>query len=147
MSGWYAGDLRLLDRWSVSVAGSDLDLVRASDGGAARHEFTYVAGRLGDRVPDPTVRLDRTRVLDADGVREEIEIESVAHDPVEVELRIDLGSDLAPLAVVKQGGAGSGSLPARSPGELQWASSDDVVSVAADRPRASTPRPDAWSGG
>ena len=116
VSGWYAGDVRLLDRWTVSVAGSDLDLVRAEPGGASRHDFSYVARSLGDRAADPTVRLDRTRVLDADGVVEEIVVESVAQDPVEVELRVDLGSDLAPMSVVKQGGAGDRVAGERGPG-------------------------------
>ena len=134
VSGWYAGDLRLLDRWAVSVAGSDLDLVRASDRGSSRHEFSYVARSLGDRVPDPTVRLDRARVLDADGLVEEIVLESVAHDPVEVELRVDLGSDLAPMSVVKQGGAGARVAASEVAGGLRWTSSYGDVSVVADPP-------------
>lgn len=132
VSGWYAGDVRLLDRWVVSVAESDLDLVRASHRGAARHAFSYVARSLGDRAPDPTVRLDRTRVLDADGVFEEIVVESVAHDPVEVELRVDLGSDVAPMSVVKQGGAGDRVEASEVPGGLHWTSTYGDVSVVAD---------------
>ncbi len=132
VSGWFAGDVRLLDRWVVSVGGSDLDLVRASHGGADRHGFSYVARSLGDRAADPTVRLDRTRVLDAQGVSEEIVVESVAQQPVEIELRVDLGTDLAPMSVVKQGGAGDRVAASEVAGGLRWTSSYGVVEVVAD---------------
>ena len=70
VSGWYVGDVRLLDTLELAVDGSGLDLVRSATVGADRQEFSYVARSLGDRLPDPTVRVDRTRELTADGLTE-----------------------------------------------------------------------------
>ena len=52
------------------------------------------------------MRLDRSRLLGPDGVTEEVVVESVAHDPVDVVVHLDLGTDLAPMAQVKQGAVG-----------------------------------------
>jgi hypothetical protein len=132
VSGWYVGDVRLLDRWEVSVAGSGLDLVRAGLTGSTRHGFSYVARSLGDPMPDPTVRLDRTRVLAADGVTEELVVESVAQEPLVVELRVDLGTDLASMSQVKQGGAGERVTALAAPGGLAWSREGVEVGVAAE---------------
>lgn len=103
VSGWYVGDLRLLDTLELVVEGSDLDVVRAAGVGAARQEYSYLARSLGDRTPDPTVRLDRVRTLEADGFTEVIVAESVAAEPVELVIHLVVGADLAPMAEVKQG--------------------------------------------
>src|SRR6478672_3114296 len=61
--GWFVDDVRLLDELTVSVDGSDLELVRSAVVGADRQEFTHVARLLGGWVHDPTVTLDRRRTL------------------------------------------------------------------------------------
>ena len=135
VSGWYLGDVRLLDRWEVSVAGSDLDLVRADLAGASRHSFSYVARSIGDLTThDPTVRVDRSRVLHADAVHEEVAVESTAQDPVEVVVRVELGSDLAPMSRVKQGHIGEPVSAREVDGGLAWSSADGEVEVAAEPP-------------
>lgn len=122
VSGWYVADTRLLDRWEVSVAGSALDVVRAEHRDTARHAYTYLARAIGDlSTADPTVRIDRTRELSADDLREDLVVESTGGPPVEVELRVDLGTDLAPMPEIKQGRAG-GPVPASAiDGGLEWA--------------------------
>ena len=121
VSGWYVGDTRLLDRWEVSVDGSDLDVVRAENTGTARHAYSYLARGIGDlSTADPTVRIDRVRVLDADGVSEELTIESTGGVPLEVVLRMDLGTDLAPMPEIKQGRAGPRVQASSVPDGLEW---------------------------
>lgn len=133
VSGWYVADTRLLDRWEVSVAGSDLDVVRAENRGAERHAFTYLARSLGDlAIADPTVRIDRVRVLAADEVREELTLLSTAPEPVAVELRVDLGTDLAPMPHVKQGHATEPRTAAATDDGLAWDGPDGSVRVVAD---------------
>jgi glycogen debranching enzyme len=137
VSGWYVGDTRLLDRWEVSVAGSGLDVVRAEHRGASRHAWSYVARSIGDlSTADPTVRIDRTRRLDADGLREELTVDSAGAEAVTVELRIDLASDLAAMPEIKQGRAGprvqASLLPVEEGPGLEWASDEGVVRVVAD---------------
>ncbi|WP_175539658.1 glycogen debranching N-terminal domain-containing protein [Nocardioides exalbidus] len=133
VSGWYVADTRLLDRWELSVAGSDLDVVRADHRGADRHSFSYVARSIGDlTTADPTVRIDRHRRLDADGLHEELTIESAGAAPVDVELRIDLGSDLAAMPEIKQGRVGPRVRASSVAEGLEWASDEGVVRVVAD---------------
>lgn len=132
VNGWYRGDVRLLSRCELAVEGSALDLVRADVRGAERHEFAYVARSLGDRAADPTVRVDRTRTLTAEGLTEELVVESVAEDPVAISLHLVMGCDLADMAAVKQGSPGS-TLDARPEGPgLLWSGRPGAVSVSAD---------------
>lgn len=120
VSGWYVGDRRLLDTLELRVAGSALDVVRSATRGADRQEVSYVARRLGDPIPDPTVRLDRVRTLDEQGLLDEVTVESVAQEPVEVVVEIAAATDLAPMSVVKQGGAGGRVRPEVVDGALRW---------------------------
>ncbi|MBS2939174.1 amylo-alpha-16-glucosidase [Nocardioides sp. J2M5] len=144
VSGWYVADTRLLDRWEVSVAGSDLDLVRAENRGAARHAFTYLARSLGDlSIADPTVRIDRVRVLAADGLREELTFLSTAPDPVAVVLHVDLGTDLAAMPHVKQGRATEPLAATAAGSGLAWEGPEGSVRVAAEDGDA---RPDVDAG-
>lgn len=132
VSGWYVGDTRLLDRWEVSVDGSGLDVVRSENRGTERHAWTYLARSLGDlATADPTVRIDRTRRLSAEDVREELRLVSTASAPVEVVLHVDLGTDLAAMSEVKQGRA-ERPVPAQEDGEgLRWSGPRQWVQVAA----------------
>ncbi|NYD40833.1 glycogen debranching N-terminal domain-containing protein [Nocardioides panaciterrulae] len=132
VSGWYAGDLRLLDRLEVSVDGSALELVRADTAGAERHEFTHVARSLGDRIPDPTVTVDHCRELDADSLVETFTVTSAAQEPVEIVLHVDLGSDLAPMSEVKQGAVPPRAAARPVPGGLAWRSEHGGCEVVAE---------------
>ena len=74
VSGWYAGDVRLLDTLGAgsSSTGRASTWSVSATVGADRQEFSYVARSLGDRLPDPTVRLDRARELAADSLTETV---------------------------------------------------------------------------
>lgn len=133
VSGWYVGDTRLLDRWEVSVAGSALDVVRTERRGTSRHAYSCVARAIGDlSTADPTVRIDRVRRLADDHVVEELTIESTGGEPVEVDLRVDLGTDLSPMPEIKQGRAGPRVQASPVPGGLVWRSSEGEVQVTAE---------------
>ena len=124
VSGWYAGDFRLLDTLELAVEGSGLDLVRSATVGADRQEFSYVARSLGDRLPDPTVRIDRCRALASDALAETIVVESVAQDPVDVVLHVSVGTDLQPMGVVKRGDVGARRTAQQTPIGLRWQDHD-----------------------
>lgn len=111
VAGWYVADVRLLDRLEIGIDGTGLEVVRSATRGAAVHEVSYVARGLGDATPDPTVRLDRARTLDAAEFSETITVESTAQHPVDVVLHLMVGTDLAEMALVKQGGAGRSVRP------------------------------------
>jgi hypothetical protein len=96
-------DVRLLDEVSLSLDGTDLELVRSATGGAARQEFGYIARGLGDLTTDPTVQVDRVRQLDHDRLVERVVVSSAAQDEVSVTVRVRTGADLARMEAVKQG--------------------------------------------
>ena len=125
-------DVRLLDRLELAADGTPLELVSAETRGADRQDFSYVLRGLGDRIPDPTVTLDRHRRLRPEGMTERLVLSSAAQEPVEVLLHLCVGSDLAPMAQVKQG---EGLAPAAAqdvPGGLAWAREGVDVRLRAD---------------
>src|SRR6185436_13428589 len=93
--GWFVDDVRLLDELTVSVRGSDLELVGSDVGGADQQSYTYVARRLGGWLHDPQVTVDRRRTLTPDSLVEEVTVASRAQEPVALELLVQLVSDLA----------------------------------------------------
>ena len=101
--GWFVDDVRLLTELTVTVEGSDLELVRSAVLGADRQEYTYVARRLGGWLHDPTVTLDRRRTLTASRLVEEIEVSSRSQEDVALVLCVDVVGDLAPMAQVREG--------------------------------------------
>lgn len=133
VGGWYVADTRLLDRWEVAVEGSELDVVLSERRGTSRHAFSYVARSVGDlSTPDPTVRIDRVRRLQADHVLEELTLESTGGEPVEVVLRVDLGTDLSSMSEIKQGRSGARVRATAVPDGLEWTSSEGSVRVVAE---------------
>jgi glycogen debranching enzyme len=144
VSGWYVADVRLLDTVELVVEGSGLDLVRAATVGADRQEFSYVARGLGDRLPDPTVRIDRVRELDETSFTETLVVESVAQEPVHVVLHLRLGSDLATMAEVKQGGRRTAVEAETRDDGLRWVAAHASVEVVAEPAPTVGPDGPSW---
>ncbi|WP_330290356.1 glycogen debranching N-terminal domain-containing protein [Streptomyces sp. NBC_00576] len=139
----------------AGAAGSD---ARAADGeegwlpvvavmnatdGPGRSRFVGLAQALGDAVPDPTVRVDRRRILHPGLLTEQLTVRSTATTPVRLAVRVEIAGDLVPLEHAKAG------LAARSPlqptgelssgaGVLSWG--DGTVAVTVSAPGAA---PDA----
>ena len=130
--GWFVDDVRLLDELTVSVDGSDLELVRSAVVGADRQEFTHVARRLGGWIHDPTVTVDRRRTLTPAGLVEEIEVSSRGQEPVELALHVDLVADLAPMAAVRQGLPTEPVAAEETPDGLAWHHDGSGFAVALD---------------
>ncbi|MDX3130778.1 glycogen debranching N-terminal domain-containing protein [Streptomyces europaeiscabiei] len=117
-------------------------VMTAADG-PGRSRFVGLAQALGDAVPDPTVRVDRRRILNPGLLTEQLTVHSTATAPVRLAVRVEIAGDLTPLEHAKAG------LTARSPltpvgelssgsGGLSW--SDGTVAVAVSAPGAT---PDA----
>jgi hypothetical protein len=145
VSGWFASDVRVLDRLELALDGTDLELVRSATRGATEQEFTYVARGLGGKTHDPTVTVDRTRELTDSGLVERVRVSSVAQTDVEVTLRFAVSSDLSPMATVKRGETIEPVTPERVQGGLRWSSAEATVALLA----SPTPRLDhdalVWS--
>src|SRR5580693_10370927 len=72
---------------------------------AGRARFIGLARGLGDDGPDPTVRVERERLVTPGRVREQIRIVSAAATPVVTELTVRIGADLASIGEIKSGQA------------------------------------------
>ncbi|MGZ4535030.1 MAG: glycogen debranching N-terminal domain-containing protein [Nocardioidaceae bacterium] len=134
VSGWIVDDVRLLDRIEVALEGTDLELVRSATVGADHQDFGYVARGLGDVQLDPTVLVDRTRDLTARSLTERVTVSSVAEAAVDLVVHLDLGSDLGPLAEVRQGVTGDPVPPVASADALTWPGDGRGCTVRFDPP-------------
>ncbi len=119
--GVHHGDRRLLAEMLLTVDGTEPTPVAHHAAGGGSATFVAVPRHLGDPGPDPTVRVVRRREVTPGRVRETYTVTSAASDPVTCELGLRVSADLAPLDLVKSGGAGS-SVPASGVGtdELTW---------------------------
>ncbi|MER5225621.1 glycogen debranching N-terminal domain-containing protein [Streptomyces flaveus] len=117
--------------------------VMTATDGPGRSRFVGLAQALGDAVPDPTVRVDRRRIVNPGLLTEQLTVRSTATTPVHLAVRVEIAGDLVPLEHAKAG------LAARSPleptgelssgtGMLSWG--DGTVAVAVSAPGAT---PDA----
>ncbi len=61
--GWFVDDVRLLDELTVSVDGSDLELVRSASTGADRRSTPTSPGGSAAGCTTRTVTVDRRRTL------------------------------------------------------------------------------------
>ena len=118
----------VLDRQEPTPIGSGFVTAEVS-------RFSSIARGLGDRGPDPTVRLDRTRTVSAGSVHELLVLSSAAAEPVSSWLALRFASDLARVEQIKSGIAGT---PVRLPAEqneqgvvVQWSDSDVQVTLTA----------------
>ncbi|MGC4746317.1 glycogen debranching N-terminal domain-containing protein [Micromonospora sp. DT201] len=132
VQGVFHADARVLSRAELRVDDRELEnLTRGDDGPHGAH-FVSLARWLGDPAPDPTVRVDRLRRATRNGLTEELRIVSTATVGVRATVTVDLGCDLAPIEVVKSGGAAA-ALEAKTgqPGVLTWSAEGITVTVTA----------------
>jgi hypothetical protein len=71
--------------------------------GAGRALFVAAARGLGDDGPDPTVRVERERVVGPGRVRERIRLISAATGPVATDITLRVTADLASIGEIKAG--------------------------------------------
>lgn len=117
--------------------------VMTATDGPGRSRFVGLAQALGDAAIDPTVRVDRRRIVNPGLLTEQLTVRSTATTPVHLAVRVEIAGDLVPLEHAKAG------LAPRSPlkpagelssgtGMLSWG--DGTVAVAVSAPGAT---PDA----
>jgi glycogen debranching enzyme len=97
--------------------------------------FSAIARGLGDRGPDPTVRLDRTRSVNSGSVHERLVVSSAAAGPVSTWLDLRFASDLARVETIKSGAAGPPVALAAAENEqgvvVHWSDSDVDATLTA----------------
>jgi glycogen debranching enzyme len=116
--------------------------MNAADG-PGRSRFVGLAQALGDAIPDPTVRIDRRRILNPGLLTEQLTVRSTATTPVHLAVRVEVAGDLVTLEHAKAGFAPRSPLQptcelSSGSGELSWG--DGTVAVTVSAPGAT---PDA----
>lgn len=129
--GVYLGDVRVLSQVVLTVGGTEPEPVSHALVHAGEGVFVGLARELGDRVPDPTVRLERRRRVAPGRVEETVRVLSSARSTVSTRVRLALACDLAPVELVKTGRRPE-TLPARAVGAgVGWGDGQARVLVEA----------------
>ena len=105
VQGVFHADARVLAQARLLVDGREPEPIGHTAAGPGATRFVSVVRWLGTPIPDPSVRIDRVRRVTPGGMAEEITVTSTADLPVRATVALDLACDLAPMDVVKSGGA------------------------------------------
>jgi glycogen debranching enzyme len=130
--GWLVADVRHLSELTVLVDGEAAAPVGHWPESAAGLRFVGAVIGAGDDTGDPTVRLERRRVVDADTLRETIELVNDARTPVTVAVSVRLAADLAPILAFRYGRATAPVTPSED-GLATWTAGSCTTTLAADR--------------
>ncbi|MFI7544609.1 glycogen debranching N-terminal domain-containing protein [Actinoplanes sp. NPDC049599] len=133
VQGVFHADRRVLSAALLRLDDREAEPLGHAAAGAGTTRFDSLARWLGGPAPDPAVRIERTRTVTPGQVDEAIRLGSAAAATVRTTVTVDLAVDLAPIDVVKSGGAGP-PLPADGP--LTW--SRDGITVTATAAGAET---------
>lgn len=134
VQGVFHADARVLSRAELRVDDREPEALTRAPVGPHAARFVGLARWLGDPGPDPTVRIDRVRRLDAAGLAEELHVVSTAAAPVQATVSVDLGCDLAPIEVVKSGAPTEPlAATATGPDQVSWAAGGITVTVTGER--------------
>ncbi|SCL21698.1 Glycogen debranching enzyme (alpha-1,6-glucosidase) [Micromonospora rhizosphaerae] len=137
VQGVFHADARVLSRAELRIDEREPEGLIRGPVDPHTTRFVALARWLGDPGADPTVRLDRIRRAHPKGISEELRIVSTASVPVRATVSVDLGCDLAPIEVVKSGGAATAlEAKAGQPGQLTWAADGITVTVTGEAAEA-----------
>ncbi len=125
--GLFHADVRALCRAEVWVDGRAPEPVADGPAGRGAHHFVSLLRHLGDRSPDPTVRLDRHRQVLPGQLREVLQLTSTAGAEVTASVQVVLAADLAGIEEVKQGMVRPPLPPRRSGSTVVWG--DEAITV------------------
>jgi glycogen debranching enzyme len=130
--GVFHSDTRVLSRALLRVDGREPEAIGHVPEGSGTTRFVAVARWLGERVADPSVRIDRTRHVAAGRIEERIEVTSTATVPICASVTLDLAVDFAPIEAVKSGRGGRPVSPSPAgDGALAWARDRITVTATA----------------
>jgi glycogen debranching enzyme len=137
-SGVYVSDRRVLSCLILNVDQAEPMVIRGQSVDADTARFNYVVPGLGDPGPDPTVHIERTRQMSAEGLTETIEIQSRAREPISCTVTLTLASDYADMSVVKSGRPTFPVKAERSgPAALRWRGNGGVTTIVSASPEPS----------
>jgi glycogen debranching enzyme len=113
--GFFFRDTRFLSRWRLTANGAPLDVLSTDENQYFTAQF-FLVPPTGSVNENPTVSVIRKRSI-GDGFHEDVTVINHGGEPVEVELRVEAGSDFADLFEVKDALAKKGETSARADGD------------------------------
>lgn len=121
--GLFVSDVRVLSALEIVVDGSEVEHIRTVRREAGATSFTALLRGFDDETAaDPRVRLDRLRLVEPTGMTETATITSGRDVPLEITVTVLLRSDLAPMPIVKAGGAEADAAFSIVGGGASWGS-------------------------
>ncbi|GAA2753832.1 glycogen debranching N-terminal domain-containing protein [Amnibacterium kyonggiense] len=133
VDGLFVSDVRVVSRLDVAVEGSTIEPVRTSPSSASEVAFTaLLRGLDAEQGADPRVRLDRVRTVSPDGMREVLTVRSGRDVPVDAVIAVRIASDLAPMPLVKAGGAQDPAVPAVDGDRATWGAGSVTAELRTD---------------
>ena len=97
--GLFYHDTRFLSRWRLKIDGEGLSALSTDDVHYAYAQFFLVRG-TGTVYTDSSVSVLRQRFV-GDGFHEDLTVMNHGREPIELEVRVDVGADFADLFEVK----------------------------------------------
>jgi glycogen debranching enzyme len=129
--GLLHADLRALSTAVLTVDDHEPEPVSSARTSPGTARFTGLLRRLGDAVPDPTVRVDRMRTVRPGRLHERVTLSSTATTPLRARVALVLASDHVLMDVIKAGGAGAPLAPRLDDGRVCWERDGVTTTVAA----------------
>ena len=128
--GLLVADVRHLSELVVLVDGVEPEPLGHNQVSADRARFVCAVRELGDPIADPTVRLERGRLVTPHRLAETVRLVNDSRQPVRATVRIRLSCDLARMATIKSGQPTSAIAP-RCGGEsfARWALGSAATTV------------------
>jgi glycogen debranching enzyme len=113
--GFFFRDTRFLSRWTLTANGSPLNVLSTHENQYCTAQFFLVppTGTVND---NPTVSIIRKRSI-GDGFHEDVTVLNHGSEPIDVELRLEAGTDFADLFEVKDALAKKGTNSAKVDGD------------------------------
>jgi glycogen debranching enzyme len=132
VEGWLRDDRRLLSLLRVLVDGEEPLGLRAESDGARAASFRGIVRAAGDSTHDPTVFVDRRRVLGHRDLTEVLTLSSSARREVELTVTVEAAADFARTAEVRAGET-TDAVTAEASGEgLRWSQDGTRVELRSD---------------
>ena len=128
--GVFHADVRVLSLLELTVDVLPPEALRGAGAGSGRQHFVTLVRHLERDVPDPTVRLDRYRVVSPGRVEERLVMSSSSARLIQARIQLRLGADLVAMDRVKSGLVGPfAQMRLDDEGVLEWSSSQVLVRV------------------
>lgn len=130
--GLYDGDVRVISRAELTIAGHEPEALSAGPVGPGMVDVVALVRSVDEAGGDPTVRLHRRRRVVAGAVEESLEVASATVGPVTVPLVLVLATDLERMERVKAGRQGAARPASAERNGLVWREPGLEVVVEAD---------------